>query len=63
MTTTAGRPATTIFRRPKSTTGLWGWVTTVDHKKIGIMYGYAAFFFFILGGVEALLLRIQLTQA
>jgi cytochrome c oxidase subunit 1 len=42
---------------------LWGWITTVDHKKIGIMYGYAAFFFFILGGVEALLLRIQLTQA
>jgi len=63
MTATANRPATTIFRRPKSTTGLWGWITTVDHKKIGIMYGYAAFFFFILGGVEALLLRIQLTQA
>jgi cytochrome c oxidase subunit 1 len=42
---------------------LWGWITTVDHKKVGIMYGYAAFFFFILGGVEALLLRIQLTQA
>jgi cytochrome c oxidase subunit 1 len=63
MTATAERPATTIFRRPKSTTGFWGWVTTVDHKKIGIMYGYAAFFFFILGGVEALLLRVQLAQA
>ena len=63
MTATAQRPATTIFRRPKSTSGFWGWVTTVDHKKIGIMYGYAAFFFFILGGVEALLLRIQLAQA
>ena len=63
MTATAERPPTTIFRRPKSTTGLWGWITTVDHKKIGIMYGYAAFSFFILGGIEALLLRIQLTQA
>jgi len=63
MTATAERPASTIFRRPKSTSGFWGWVTTVDHKKIGIMYGYAAFFFFILGGVEALLLRIQLAQA
>ena len=63
MTATAERPTTTIFRRPKSTTGFWGWVTTVDHKKIGIMYGYAAFLFFIVGGVEALLLRIQLAQA
>jgi cytochrome c oxidase subunit 1 len=63
MTATAERPVTTIFRRPRPTTGLWGWVTTVDHKKIGIMYGYAAFTFFVIGGVEALLLRIQLTQA
>ena len=52
--------ATTIFRRPKTTSGLWGWVTTVDHKKIGIMYGYTAFFFLIVGGLEALLLRLQL---
>ena len=63
MTATAERPQTTIFRRPSSTTGWWSWITTVDHKKIGIMYGYAAFVFFILGGVEALLLRIQLAQA
>jgi cytochrome c oxidase subunit 1 len=63
MTATAERPVTTIFRRPRSTTGLWSWLTTVDHKKIGIMYGYAAFLFFILGGTEALLLRIQLAQA
>ncbi|MGD2042591.1 MAG: cbb3-type cytochrome c oxidase subunit I [Acidimicrobiia bacterium] len=65
MTATAERPSTntTIFRRPKSTSGFWGWITTVDHKKIGIMYGYAAFFFFIIGGVEALLLRVQLAQA
>jgi cytochrome c oxidase subunit 1 len=52
--------ATTIFRRPKATSGFWGWVTTVDHKKIGVMYGYTAFFFLIMGGLEALLLRIQL---
>ncbi len=63
MTATAERPTTTIFRRPSSTTGIWSWITTVDHKRIGIMYGYAAFFFFILGGLEALLLRIQLAQA
>jgi cytochrome c oxidase subunit 1 len=41
-------------------TGLWSWITTVDHKRIGILYGATAFFFFLLGGVEALLLRIQL---
>ncbi len=71
MTTTTERPGvveeapptTTIYRRPKSTEGFWGWVTTTDHKKIGIMYGYAAFFFFIVGGVEALLLRIHLASA
>ena len=52
----------TIFRRPSSETGIWSWITTVDHKKIGIMYGYAAFLFLLLGGLEALFLRIQLSQ-
>ena len=63
MTATTQRPQTTIFKRPSSTYGIWSWLTTVDHKKIGIMYGYAAFFFFILGGLEALMLRVQLAQA
>ena len=41
--------------------GSWkDWVSTVDHKKIGIMYGVAAMFFFLLGGLEALLIRTQL---
>ncbi len=43
--------------------GLWSWLTTVDHKRIGILYGATAFFFFLLGGLEALLLRIQLSRA
>lgn len=30
-------------------TGLWSWITTVDHKRIGILYGATAFFFFLLG--------------
>ncbi|MGH9204068.1 MAG: cytochrome c oxidase subunit I, partial [Vicinamibacterales bacterium] len=42
--------------------GLVGWLTTVDHKKIGILYGVTAFAFFIIGGVEALLLRLQLAR-
>ena len=41
-------------------TGLWSWLTTVDHKRIGVLYGASAFFFFLLGGFEALLLRWQL---
>jgi cytochrome c oxidase subunit 1 len=36
------------------------WFTTTDHKKIGILYLYTTFIFFILGGVEALLIRLQL---
>ena len=51
-----------VKKRPSSETGIWSWITTVDHKRIGIMYGYAAFFFLLVGGLEALLLRIQLSQ-
>ncbi|MFS1514483.1 cytochrome c oxidase subunit I [Chengkuizengella sp. SCS-71B] len=36
------------------------WLTTVDHKKIGILYFAAGGFFFIVGGIEALLIRLQL---
>ncbi|WP_240418113.1 cytochrome c oxidase subunit I [Paenibacillus periandrae] len=36
------------------------WLTTVDHKKIGILYLIAGGFFFLLGGLEAILIRIQL---
>ena len=36
------------------------WLTTVDHKKIGIMYGAIALFFLLVGGVEALIIRTQL---
>ena len=50
------------LRRPSALTGFWSWFTTVDHKKIGIMYGVSAFVFFIIGGLEALLIRAQLAQ-
>ncbi|MBM7095904.1 MULTISPECIES: cytochrome c oxidase subunit I [Alteribacter] len=39
---------------------LWDWLTTVDHKKIGILYLVSGGFFFALGGLEAILMRIQL---
>ena len=50
------------LRRPTSYQGVWGWITTVDHKRIGILYGVTAFIFFILAGVEALMIRIQLSR-
>src|SRR5215204_573248 len=49
-----------VFRRPVSSTGWRSWLFTIDHKKIGLMYGVAAFVFFIVGGIEALLIRSQL---
>jgi cytochrome c oxidase subunit I len=42
--------------------GVLGWLTTVDHKKIAIMYLFTTFFFFIVGGIMALLVRIQLAE-
>src|SRR5437868_3245975 len=40
--------------------GLWSWFTTVDHKRIGILYGVSAGTFFVIGGLEALVIRLQL---
>ncbi len=41
---------------------LWSWLTTTDHKRIGLLYFYTAFVFFLIGGVEALFIRAQLAQ-
>jgi cytochrome c oxidase subunit 1 len=43
--------------------GLWSWITTTDHKRIGILYGVTAFAFFLIGGLEALLIRLQLAHS
>lgn len=40
--------------------GVMDWLTTVDHKKIGVLYLLAGAFFFLVGGFEALLIRLQL---
>lgn len=42
--------------------GLFGWLGTVDHKTIGIRYLCTSIFFLVLGGVEALAMRVQLAQ-
>lgn len=44
--------------KPRSS--LYDWITTVDHKKIGILYFLAGVFFLLVGGIEAILIRIQL---
>src|SRR5213080_3144269 len=41
---------------------LGSWLTTTDHKRIGILYGVSAFVFFLIGGVEALIIRAQLAR-
>jgi cytochrome c oxidase subunit I len=60
--TTALRPEIVMHGIPAEPRGWLAWLTTTDHKKIGIMYFVATFVFFILGGVEALLMRLQLAQ-
>ncbi len=42
--------------------GIYGWLATVDHKRIGIRYLCTAFSFLLIGGIEALTMRIQLAQ-
>ena len=42
---------------------IWSWVTTTDHKRIGILYGVSAFAFFLVGGLEALIMRLQLASS
>jgi len=47
-------------QEPRKSRQWLDWVMTTDHKKIGIMYLVLTFVFFLLGGVEALLMRSQL---
>jgi cytochrome c oxidase subunit I+III len=42
--------------------GLYGWFATVDHKRIGILYLITSLAFFAVGGIEALLIRLQLAR-
>ncbi|HEX9697490.1 MAG TPA: cytochrome c oxidase subunit I [Actinomycetota bacterium] len=51
-----------LLARPSHPKGIWDWLTTIDHKKIGILYGVTAFIFFLVGGLEALLIRLQLAK-
>jgi cytochrome c oxidase subunit 1 len=46
----------------RGNTGLWGWLTSTDHKSIGKRYIVTAFVFFLLGGIEAAMMRAQLAR-
>ena len=58
-----------VRRRIEQLEGIWaerpgilGWLTTVDHKRIGLLYFWTTLAFFAAGGVEALLMRTQLAE-
>ncbi len=48
--------------RPYRRAALYDWITTVDHKKIGIMYVVSSFMFFLVGGLLALVIRTELAS-
>ena len=62
MTELSLAPAVAATEVKRSQSGIWSWLTTVDHKRIGILYGVSAGVFFVLGGLEALVIRLQLWQ-
>ena len=65
MTLLEERPAPPPPRpAPRGTAhgGLVGWVTTTDHKRIGVLYMVTAFVFFLFGGALALLMRAELAE-
>ena len=60
MAATAVAPRVHVAYQPKS--AILDWFTTVDHKKIGILYLWTTLFFFFVGGLLALLVRTQLAS-
>ena len=61
--TPAGQRATERLERIwTERPGVLGWITTTDHKRIGLMYLFASLVLFAAGGVEALLMRTQLIR-
>lgn len=58
-TADAGRSLTRVWETPA---GLSTWLTTVDHKIIGMRYIATAFLFFALAGIEAVFIRLQLAR-
>src|SRR5689334_17289097 len=59
---TRPRPEITVTQVEPPARGWLSWITTTDHKQIGIMYLWTVAVFFMLGGIEALLMRSQLAM-
>jgi cytochrome c oxidase subunit 1 len=59
MATAATAPAHTSSGYHEAS-GIWSWLTTVDHKRIGALYLFTALAWFGVGGLEAVMIRIQL---
>jgi cytochrome c oxidase subunit I len=57
---TAAATRTPVASTYDEASGIWSWLTTVDHKRIGALYLYTALLWFLVGGFEAVLLRVQL---
>ena len=60
---TVDKAAEGALARPRALDVVWSWVTTVDHKRIGVLYLVTGVVFFLGAGVEALFLRLQLARA
>ncbi len=58
MATTVLRPGAAAY--PSRWAWIYGWVTTTDHKKLGILYISTSFVMFLLGGIMALFIRTEL---
>src|SRR5215471_12649528 len=56
----AGHHGSYLERKGGFWTTVWDWATTIDHKKIGMMYLVAILFMFFLGGLAALVVRLDL---
>jgi len=59
---TIARPMPVTVPVPSRFNTIWSWITTVDHKRIGMLYLTTSMFFFLVGGVEALAIRLQLAR-
>ncbi len=60
MSTTLERPPAPAAPAPRRRAGLIDWITTTDHKRIGILYIATTFTFFLAGGVIAMVMRTEL---
>ena len=57
------RPEVVLHGAEEKPRGWLSWLTTTDHKRIGILYLVATFVFFLLGGVEALIAYFEETRS